>query len=427
MGEKLSLTDFDIIGLITLNDVDGIEKYVTSVRKDGKIITYLSRSKEYYNVKNMTELAIEREELKTKLTRELTKRNFVILENMLNCSGKVYFKKFEEYIMSKKSEKNRIQLQQAEECLMEDVRNILVILQGKGLIEIDPRKILPVGEENSAKRSIEMDNKAMLYVFTKALKMKKDIKDLEVITPGYGSIYIGPFFKAMYGYDYTNILKSKYITESRVVESDDIISLMSSSRPLEKGKTLLLLDDNIGTGMTLNEIRQQFLNLNIKSIISGAVQYNWRNYYRVSIGDKKDIDRFNITDFDIISPFNYAGHKLYKHAIDLLHSSGNEYIEYLNSKSYRKKEYCDLEGAIQRALVCAKKTNLDLAEGITVSVPISREEEEPVALLDKYKDGPRKITNPISKKIIKDLIENVRDLDNPQSLNGKQEGVSIEE
>ena len=125
MGEKLSLTDFDIIGLITLNDVDGIEKYVTSVRKDGKIITYLSRSKEYYNVKNMTELAIEREELKTKLTRELTKRNFVILENMLNCSGKVYFKKFEEYIMSKKSEKNRIQLQQAEECLMEDVINIL--------------------------------------------------------------------------------------------------------------------------------------------------------------------------------------------------------------------------------------------------------------------------------------------------------------
>ena len=96
MGEKLNLRDFDIIGMITLNDIEGIEKYVTPVKKDGKTVTYLSRSKEYYNVKNMTELALEREELKSKLTMELTKRNFVILENMLNCSGKVYFKKFEE-------------------------------------------------------------------------------------------------------------------------------------------------------------------------------------------------------------------------------------------------------------------------------------------------------------------------------------------
>ena len=173
MNEKIDLKDFDIIGIISLNDVDGIEKYVTPVRIDDKIVTYLSRSKEYYNVKSMTELALEREELKNKLTRELTKRNFVILENMLNCSGKVYFKKFEEYITKGKNEKNRFQLQQAEKCLIEDVKNILVLLQNKGLIEIDPYNILPVGDENSAKRSIEMDNKAMLYMFTKSLKFGK--------------------------------------------------------------------------------------------------------------------------------------------------------------------------------------------------------------------------------------------------------------
>ena len=173
MNEKIDLKDFDIIGIISLNDVDGIEKYVTPVRIDDKIVTYLSRSKEYYNVKSMTELALEREELKNKLTRELTKRNFVILENMLNCSGKVYFKKFEEYITKGKNEKIRFQLQQAEKCLIEDVKNILVLLQNKGLIEIDPCNILPVGDENSAKRSIEMDNKAMLYMFTKSLKFGK--------------------------------------------------------------------------------------------------------------------------------------------------------------------------------------------------------------------------------------------------------------
>lgn len=424
MGEKLSLKDFDIIGIITLNDVEGIEKFVTPVKQQEKVVTYLSRSKEYYNVKNMTELAIEREELKTKLTREITKRNFVILENMLNCSGKVYFKKFEEYIMSGKSERCRVQLQQAEECLMEDVRNILVILQKKGLIEINPRNILPAGDENSAKRAIEMDNKAMLYVFAQALKMNKDSKDVEILTPGYGSLYIGPFFKAMYGYNFTNMLKSKYIEESGNLKSSNIGSLMSNDRILESGKTVLLLDDNIGTGTTMNEIKNQLIDENISSIVSGAVQYNWRNYFRVSIGEKKDIERFEVNDFDIVTPFNYAGHKLYKHAIDLLHSSGSEYIEYLNSKSYRLKEYCDLEGAIHRALISANRTNLTLADGIII--PDSKASES-FAILDKYKDGPKEITNPISKKIIRVLIDNVMDIDSPETPREKSEGTVVGE
>ena len=159
MDEKLDFKDFDIIGLITLKDIAEIEKYVTPVKENGQVITYLSRSKEYYNVKSMTELALQREELKTRLTRGLTKRNFVILENMLNCSGKVYFKKFEQYVINGKNESDRIQLNRAEECLMEDVKNLLVILQQKGLIEVDPGKILPAGEENSEKRAIEMDIK----------------------------------------------------------------------------------------------------------------------------------------------------------------------------------------------------------------------------------------------------------------------------
>ena len=63
MNEKIDLKDFDIIGIISLNDVDGIEKYVTPVRINDKIVTYLSRSKEYYNVKSMTELALDMEQL----------------------------------------------------------------------------------------------------------------------------------------------------------------------------------------------------------------------------------------------------------------------------------------------------------------------------------------------------------------------------
>ena len=77
MVEQVKLKEFDILGLITLHDVQGIEKYVTPVMVNGEVTDYLSRSKEYYNVKSMTELALEREELAMKLTRDLSKRNFV--------------------------------------------------------------------------------------------------------------------------------------------------------------------------------------------------------------------------------------------------------------------------------------------------------------------------------------------------------------
>ena len=55
-----------------------------------------------------------REELKELLTESPSKRNFVILEYMLNCSAKVYFKKFEEYIKSRKSERVGETIEQAQ-------------------------------------------------------------------------------------------------------------------------------------------------------------------------------------------------------------------------------------------------------------------------------------------------------------------------
>lgn len=49
--EKLELKDFDLLGIIDLQDVSGIETLVTPVVSDGKITSYLSRSKEYYKIK----------------------------------------------------------------------------------------------------------------------------------------------------------------------------------------------------------------------------------------------------------------------------------------------------------------------------------------------------------------------------------------
>lgn len=62
--EHIDLKDFDIMGIFTLKDVAGIEKYVTEVSGN----EYLSRSREYYQQKNFTELSNDRDMLNSLLT-----------------------------------------------------------------------------------------------------------------------------------------------------------------------------------------------------------------------------------------------------------------------------------------------------------------------------------------------------------------------
>ena len=384
MEELLEIKDFDILGLITLRDIRGIEKYVTPVNLGNQSMfqEYLSRSKEYYNVKSMTELSQQREELKALIDARPSKRNFVILENMLNCSGRVYFRKMEQFIKNRTIQ-NEDEMNLAKQCMDEDVRNLITILSKKGLIRVTRSLKLPGGNENSEKRLIEMDNKAMLYIFCKSLGENLDIGNTEVLTPGYGSIYIGPFLSQMYGCSYTNLLKSKYIKETLPqTQETELIDLVSSDRIFKEGQRILLLDDNIGTGQTMDEIKKQLELEGVTDIISGAVQYNWINYYRISTGEKttdkngNKIKRFNARNYDIVSPINYYGHKLCEDAVDMLHSSGEEYVRYLASKSYRLPGYNDLIGAIERGIQYASMAGLNLTDKYKCSIRKSREKNK---------------------------------------------------
>ena len=417
MDKMIELKDFDILGIIRLKDIKGIEKYVTPILNDkGEVAEYLFRSKEYYNVKSMTELSEEREFLKQQLTREISKRNFVLLENMLNCSAKVYFRKLENFISNKKDEKIGEEIEQAEKCLLEDTRNILVILKKEGLINLDKDNILPLGLENSEKRFIEMDNKSWLYIFAKSLNPESLGSNIEVVNPGYGGLYIGPFLKEMYGYDFTNILKSKYIKDtSKLDEELSIQDMASSDRPFKDGKRVLILDDNVGTGQTMQELKGELQNCGVQSVMTGAIQYNWRNYYRVSIGDKKDIEIFEPNQFDLLTPINFAGNKLFKHAVDQLHSSGNAYIDYLKTKSYQKENLTDLRGQIDRGILCARRCNLDLMPGYEYKlISYSYPKKD---LIEKYKKSIAEISKPLSRELIDNIMCNVEKIEKEQEEN----------
>ena len=102
-----------------------------------------------------------------------------------------------------------------------------------------------------------------------------------------------------------------------------------------------------------------------------------------------------------------------KHAIAMLLSSGEEYIDYLHSKNYRREDYSDLEGMVVRGLKYAQRAGLKLTEKSGISKRIE-EKEENRELLEQYKNGPTTITNPISIKTMKDFIAETEQIVNPQ-------------
>lgn len=328
--ERINLTDFDIMGIFTLKEVTGIEDYVTKM-SNGQ---YLSRSKEYYEPKNFTELSMDRDFLNTQLTTKNSRRNLVILENMLNSSAKVYYASLKDYILHGEIST----YSKAKACFEEDVSNIINILS-EGKIKKASHK-LPVGTTKTPERAIELDNKALLYIYCKTIDIPHD---KHILIPGYGSLYLGEFLHHMKGNSYSHLLKSSYIrddAEKKLLNTKtDIFDLVSSSTELKSSNSVILLDDNVGTGQTMQEIKNQLQQKGIHTSC-GAVQYNWINRFRFFQGEKDTT--FDIKDFDYMTPFNYPGHKLMEHAIDKLRISGDEYVKYLKSKSYRTDIINDL-------------------------------------------------------------------------------------
>lgn len=347
--EQLELSEFDVLGIMTLQDVVGLESFVTPISEK----EYLSRSSSYYEPKTATELSNRREFLKKFLTQEPSKRNFVILENMLNCSAKVYYANLPEYIINKS---NSYEYEKSKRCLEDDATNITRILSKNDIVP--SKDTLPAGNKMSAERAIELDNKALLYICCQNLSLPDNA---HIITPGYGSLYIGPFLKSMYGAEYSNFLKSTYIKDEKELallsQKNDFFDLMSNPEKLAQAKSVVLLDDNVGTGKTMDWFTEKMKNTDL-NFLCGAIQYNWINYYRFSVGEKEQ--RFDLSKFDFMTPFNYPGHKLLEHAIEHLKKSGIDYVRYLKSKSYRHPSVNDFVGSIIRSEYYAERIGLNL-------------------------------------------------------------------
>lgn len=336
--EKLNLLDFDLLGMFRLYDAEGIESLCTPVG-DG---SWISRGKLYCKESTCEEASKFREELKEDLKKYPEgKKAFVIVDHMATMSGKVYYQAVDRAIKTGDTSG----LAEAKQCLIDDVANVIELIEGRPATV--KTSVLPKYPEKFANRVIECNNMALIYNYARNFDVPEGYKHLNT---GLGGIFLGPFFKNMYGMDWTNLLWSKYINDTDGNQRTDLFSRLVDPSILDS-KKILLLDDNIGTGNTIREIATRF-GLQGCDIKIGAVQYNWINFYKVGIGEKTDITRFSPREIDYLNQNNYPGHKLLKHAYAILcgrrdlrgnepsrsHSTppGFAYLLYLRSKGYNK-------------------------------------------------------------------------------------------
>lgn len=344
--EEIRLDEFDIMGIFELSDVEGIEELVTPIG-NGR---YFSRSGDYYDVKTYTELSRKREDLKQRLTQEPSKRNFVITESMLNASAKVYYEELQKKILGQSNH-----MEQAQECMQEDCDNTIRFMKGQSIVK--PAKTFPEGEDVITGRSIQMDNKMLLYLYTTSLHFKKS---RHVLIPGLGAIYIGPFLRNIHGFDYTNIVLSRYEKDQKLQNllEKDLQELMSNDEWAATKNDLLLIDDNIATGRTVRSIAERLRQYG-KDCRYGAIMYTWQTYYNVKKGIE-DMETFDMKDVELLTIFDDPGYWISRDVGKALRQSADAYIEELKSYGYRIDGISDMQTTIDKAEKYTSECGIDL-------------------------------------------------------------------
>ena len=347
-NEKLYLYEFDSNGLFDLDDATGIEELVSPL-SNGK---YLSRNSSFYESKTYSELADARKRLNELLTEDHSKKNFVILEYLANSSAKIYFEE-----LKRKIENQDNQVIEAQKCFEEDCANIVRFFRNQPLQKTIYN--LPNGNSKILERHIEMDNKQILYMFCSNLKFNKP---KHILTPGLGSIFVGPFLKSMYGFDYTNILFSLYskdeklrnISEQKIFDelfSDDVWSTTSNE--------LLLIDDNTYSCTTLNNIISQ-LKFRHKDCRFGAVKYNWDFYNQVKHGELQH-PTFDINEVDFLTIFDEPGYWIMRDSIEALKKNGGDaYIKIMKQYGLRQDNTPDILVLMHLAEKYSQCSGIDL-------------------------------------------------------------------
>lgn len=355
-NEKLNLYEFDSNGIFDLEEATGIEELVSPL-SNGK---YLSRNSSFYEAKTYSELADDRKKLRNVLTEDLSKKNFVMLEYLANSSAKIYFEE-----LKKKIENQDNRVIEAQRCFEEDCSNIVRFFRNEPLQKI--KYDLPDGNSKILERHIEMDNKQILYMFCSNLKFNTP---KHIITPGLGSIFVGPMLKSMYEFEYTNILFSLYSKDeklrniSRQKNFDDICS---NNLWKDTNNQLVLIDDNVGSCNTMNTIMEK-LKERGKTCKFGAIKYNWDFYNQVKHGEL-DHPTFDASKVDFLTILDDPGYWIMRDSIIALkEKDGDAYVSIMKQEGLRQDKHPDIEILMQLAEKYSQSSGINLYDMESIDI-----------------------------------------------------------
>lgn len=218
---------------------------------------------------------------------------------------------------------------------------------------------MPEGDRKILERHIEMDNKQVLYMFCSNLKFSKP---KHILTPGLGSIFVGPMLKSMYGFDYTNILFSLYSKDEKlrnISAKKSFEDICSNNLWNTTENELVLIDDNVGSCNTMNTIRGQ-LEERGKSCKFGAIKYNWDFYNQVKHGELEH-STFDVKDVDFLTILDDPGYWIMRDSIKALKEIGGDaYVELMRQEGLHQDKVPDIQVLMQLAEKYSQSADVDL-------------------------------------------------------------------
>lgn len=308
--EPISIKIFDAVGVFKLSDNLGVEDLVN--RLDDNV--YFSRGYAYYKQRTVLEFRDFREELKKRLLAETDRlKQFVIAEHMLNCSARVTYNE----LMNVRSD----YMEECKACMIDDAKNIVNLFEGKPLVM--PNSALPKRLDVVNPKVLECDNKALIYAFCKCQNFAIDCF---IVTPGFGSILLGPFFRAVCGFDFEIV---DYSVHKKTIMDFNIRKYPSVLSAIDAKKTMLLLDDNVVSGRTLVDLRL-IMNRHGGNVLCGAVQFDWQNYYEQA-KRKLDLYHFKLNMVNIVTLIAFFGENFLENAKACLTKKPSLYVELLSA------------------------------------------------------------------------------------------------
>lgn len=286
-------------------------------QKIGKNLWY-SRNAKYYSTQTIANLEKQRTKLYNLISNDNLK-NYVLLDHIINYSAKCYYTCLNQKNLKKES--NEIK-----KCLDEDVQNIVSLFENKEIK--NPKNTFPPIQTNIIDRHIEMDNKFLIYTY--ALNYHQQNKD--IITTGLGSVLIGPFFKALYNNNYFVLTYSRYANGQINSQKTNLQNYIDLN--LLKNKNYVVLDDNIGSGLTTEYLMDAF-NKNGYNCIFSSIEFDWIIYKQIK-QNLSPYKPFNPQIYERISFLNTRNHRFLVAAINCLTHSPEKYIAFLKQHKYHK-------------------------------------------------------------------------------------------